>query len=182
MTRGITVCTQRYLILRCLPQSTLRLSQLHPELYCPTTTILIRHGPSRSRTTKTIPLLPSFLFLPTSFSIPNTSRLRLMQRPTPSLPPLNPLPPELGPRSPPSPYFICTRLDLDVMLTYTSFPHSSITPSLGQSVLITQGLLCGIQGIVTQIRTNGDITLKVKEDLGWQINACTVNESVLQCL
>jgi hypothetical protein len=62
-----------YLILRCPPIATLRFSTLqlyYPDydytlqLHCPTTTMTTRSGRSRRRTTLTIPILPSFLFLP----------------------------------------------------------------------------------------------------------------------
>jgi hypothetical protein len=53
---------------------------------------------------------------------------------------------------------------------------------VGQRVEVTRGLLEGVCGIVTQIRSNGDISLKIQKDLGWQINTCIVNTTMLCCL
>jgi hypothetical protein len=191
----------RYLILRCHPRDTLFIPHTHPDLQllCPVTTIQVRRGPSRQRTRLIIPILPSFLFLPTSnlhtsnlsshdhyhdhyVDIPPTlrSRLHLMQRPTTPPPSLHPLPDKI-PRSPPSSYAYCSLEDITRMTSYAS-DSPLTTIHCGSEVEVTQGLLEGIIGIVAQIRTNGDTTLKVQQHLGWQINTCIVNASVLRLL
>jgi hypothetical protein len=74
--------------------------------------------------------------------------------------------------------------EITVMTTF-SIEHPDLIPDTihcGSRVEVTQGLLQGIIGIVAQIRTNGDITLKVQQHLGWQINTCIVSASVLRCL
>lgn len=183
----------RFLILRCHPRDTIPISIRHPVLLCPTTTIQARRGPSRTRTTLQIPILPSFLFYPSptsqiTLSIPFlNSRLHIMKRPflSPSHPHIfdanNPLPPRI-PRTPPSSYAFCTYSELSVMISTAASIPSQDPPTftLGSLVMVTAGLLAGCTGIVTQIRTNGDITLKIKQHLGWQINTCIVNASVLR--
>jgi len=54
--------------------------------------------------------------------------------------------------------------------------------TIGSRVEVTDGLLAGAQGIITNIRTNRDITLKVQQHLGWQFSTCIVNASVLRSL
>jgi len=197
--------TIHYLILRCHPRDTLPIPMNYPELslYVPLTHILTRVGPSRKRTVVPIPILPSFIFLPlptyTTFSsqlnktfplepLPPLlrSRLHLMRRPhgPPAHPSVfsqqNPLPPELT-RLPPHSYATCTGDELN-SLTLPSPPNLSTTPRLGSRVEITDGLFCGVQGIVTLIKNNGDISLKIQRHLGWQFSTCIVKQSVLCCV
>jgi len=194
-----------YLILRCHPRDTLSIAMNYPELsfYVPLTHSLTRTGPSRKRTLTPIPILPSFIFLPlpshTTFSsqlnktfplepLPPTlrSRLHLMRRPHgPPLHPsifsrANPLPPDI-PRLPPHGYATCTGDELN-SLSLPSPPNLSTTLRLGSLVEITDGLFCGVQGIVIQIKNNGDISLKIQRHLGWQFSTCIVKQSVLCCV
>jgi len=160
----------RFLILRCHPRDTLNLSLLNPDLLCPTTTIQVRRGPSRQRETITIPILPSFLFYPhpiqsIQLSFPRFShKLHIMKRP-------------------PLPYATCTLSEITIMSTthaLLAIPPDGLT--INAHVEVTDGLLCGCTGTILNIKTNGDITLKIKEHLGWQINTCIVNASVLRLL
>lgn len=207
----------RYLILRCHPRDTLPLAQrILPDLnlLCPTTVISVRKGPSRTRQFITIPILPSFLFLPLphppSPSPPSRdnifdashldpshilhippatrSRLHLMRRPTSAPISLsifdteNPLPPEI-PRQRPSTYAFCTLSEISTMMSSAvNFNLDPYAFQVGSRVEVVDGLLCGITGIVVQIRANGDITLKVQQHLGWQINTCIVAANVLRLL
>ena len=180
----------RFLILRCHPRDTLPLSLDHPTLYCPTTSVPIRRGPARTRSSIVLPVLPSFLFLSEdSHSLPRSSKLRPMQRPHehPSHPHLfsrhNPLPPSI-PRSPPHSYAYCFLSEISVMISQSVHlaTHNPYDLCLGSKVEVTQGLLCGVVGTVAQIRTNGDISLKVQQHLGWQFSTCIVNASVLRSL
>jgi len=179
-----------FLILRCHPRDTLPLAQIHPYLYCPTTSVLIRKGPSRTRTHVAFPILPSFLFLPTHLPLPTQAhKLHAMKRPHshPSHPHLfsihNPLPDTI-PRQPPTSFAYCFLSEIEVM---TSQHHILSLPAdfpftIGSTAEVTDGLLAGVVGTVAQIRTNGDITLKVQQHLGWQFSTCIVNASVLRSL
>jgi hypothetical protein len=180
----------RYLILRCHPRDTLPLSLLHPTLYCPTTSVPIRRGPARTRSHVVLPVLPSFLFLSENIhSLPRSPKLRPMQRPHehPSHPHLfsqqNPLPPTV-PRQPPHSYAYCFLSEISVMISHSIYltTHNSHDLCLGSKAEVTAGLFCGVVGTVVQIRTNGDISLKVQQHLGWQFSTCIVNASVLRSL
>lgn len=181
-----------YLILRCHPRDTLTLPPLHPSLnlLCPTTTFRARKGPSRSRTMVTVPILPSFLFLPIDsakelWRLP--SKLHYMKRPheAPLYPNLfdsqNPLPDEI-PRTPPTVHATCTLDEISVMVSTAGSIFQSKEIQVGSRMEVTAGLICGVKGIVAQIRTNGDITLKIQQHLGWQFSTCIVNASVLRLL
>jgi len=154
-----------YLILRCHPRDTLPFSLLHPTLFCPTTDIVSRKGPSRSRTLIQIPILPSFLFLPSSLPFPPlSSRLHIMKRPFPH-----------------NPYAYCTLNEIEIMIT-TSQSLPNDTFQCGSHVKIISGLFTGVTGTIVQIRNNGDITLKIQQHLGWKFNTCIVKANVLQSL
>ena len=185
----------RYLILRCHPRDTLPLARdVFPalNLLCPTTQVEVRRGPSRARTSLTIPILPSFLFYPIldfrhgmTLSLPRfSSRLHVMRRPPPQSPSASnpPLPPGI-PHIPPTSYAFCSLKDILSMTRHCEeLPFHTAEIHCGAHVEITQGLLAGTQGIVTQIKNNGDTTLKIQQHLGWQFNTCIVNISVLRCL
>jgi len=186
----------RFLILRCHPRDTLPLSLDHPLLYCPTTSVPIRRGPARTRSHVVLPVLPSFLFFPipdpnlrVDYVIPRSPKLRPMQRPHehPSHPHLfngnNPLPDSI-PRQPPHSYAYCFLSEISVMISHHIHlqTHNSHDLCLGSKAEVTAGLFCGVVGTVVQIRTNGDISLKVQQHLGWQFSTCIVNASVLRSL
>lgn len=162
-----------YQIFRCPSQSTLTLySELtitHPGTLCPTTLVTTRTSHSRKRTQIVIPILPSFLFLPTlttSLDLPHpiSSKIRPLRHPT------------LGPR-------FCTLSEIERISSPS--PNSSnygYNFQLGDKVQIVDNFLAGVTGTVIEIRNNGTISLKVLEDIGLQINTCIVSESVLQPL
>jgi hypothetical protein len=182
--------TERFLILRCHPRDTLPIADNYPSLFCPRTTMTIRKGPSRQREKIQVPILPSFLFLPLpNFddlpSPPFNSRLHIMKRPQTPLPPSQH--PHIFPDGtslpPQSAYAYCTRDEIDIMVTH--FPSTTFLDlpfGLGSIVEVITGLLQGCTGTVAQIRTNGDISLKIQQHLGWQINTCIVNAAVLRSL
>ena len=189
--------TQRFLILRCHPRDTLSIPSAFPSLnlLCPTTSIQVRRGPSRARSQLTIPILPSFLFMPDTPSyvqleapyIPPQlrSKLHMMHRPLSNLThphvfdEQNPLPTKI-PRQRPTSLAYCTLSEITRM-TAPSLPIATEL-QCGSRVEVLDGLVQGIIGTVQLIRQNGDITLKVQQHLGWQINTCIVNASVLRCL
>jgi hypothetical protein len=185
---------EQYLILRCHPSKTLQLADDYPSLFCPRTSITVRKGPTRQRTTLPIPILPSFLFLPLpgtdiqlspNFIFPH--HIHPMKRPTrnPHFPPPTPhiftTPSGPSAQPPPSTFAFCTREEITAMVDH--FPKIPLLPDhfgLGSLVEIITGLLAGCIGIIQQIRANGDILLKIQQDLGWQINTCIVRAAVLR--
>jgi len=63
-----------------------------------------------------------------------------------------------------------------------SLPQLVNSFQIGSQVEVTDGLLTGCVGTITQIKNNGDITLKIQQHLGWQFSTCIVKASVLRLL
>ena len=132
---------------------------------CPTTQVEVRRGPSRARTSLTIPILPSFLFYPIlnfshgmTLSLPRfSSRLHVMRRPPPQSPSASnpPLPPNI-PHIPPTSYAFCS---LRIILS-ARFRHCRDFPSTQRRSIVvpmseSHKVACWHTRIMAQIRDNG---------------------------
>ncbi len=171
-----------FLIYRCRASDTLKqvdeLREAHEmlalkrdDIRCPTVRIVARVGRSRARAEQDVPLMSSFIFV--RWDDESLYRAQYVEYKFPFLKIM---------RLPQGGYATCSEKEIALI----SEPVAVVIPlvpvqlfKFGDLVRITTSFLTGVTGTVIRTKLNGEVTLKVKENMGWRFSTLLIHSSAL---